>query len=386
MRIGIITGEYYPQEGGVGDFTRELGGALHRAGHEIHILTSGEEIGPPVRELGLSIYRHIPAWNWGAYKRILQWAQAIQPDALNLQYQAAAFGMRGAINLFPHLQRKHLPAPLVVTYHDLLPPYLFPKAGPLRQWSVWQLAQHSAGVIVTNDWDYNRLTAAIAKPALPPVRMIPIGSNIHPHSGGDPERWGNRMGAFLIGFFGFQNRNKGIETLLHALAKVRADGVDAQLLFIGGRTGSSDATNAAYAAEVDALIAELGLTEHVQQTGFIAPEEVSAALTACDVCALPYRNGVNLRHGTLHACLVHGKAIISTHPTIPTPQLRDHDNLLLISPDDPDALAAALHELHTDRELRALLGKRAATLAQEFSWKRIAGYTAEFFRSLQPST
>ena len=40
MKIGLITGEYPPQQGGVGDFTRELARALIAAGHEAQVITT----------------------------------------------------------------------------------------------------------------------------------------------------------------------------------------------------------------------------------------------------------------------------------------------------------------------------------------------------------
>jgi glycogen synthase len=39
MRIGLITGEYSPDQGGVGDFTRELGKALAALSHDVHVIT-----------------------------------------------------------------------------------------------------------------------------------------------------------------------------------------------------------------------------------------------------------------------------------------------------------------------------------------------------------
>ena len=39
MKIGLITGEFPPMPGGVGDFTRSLAEALRKRGHEIHILS-----------------------------------------------------------------------------------------------------------------------------------------------------------------------------------------------------------------------------------------------------------------------------------------------------------------------------------------------------------
>jgi glycosyltransferase involved in cell wall biosynthesis len=309
--------------------------------------------------------------------------------------------MRGWLNLYPRLQKHACGVPIVVTYHDLLPPYLFPKAGPLRKWTVRQLAQHADGVIVTNDSDYTELTAALGA-ARPPVRLIPIGSNIAPHPPANYDRAAWRIAhnftpdTLLIGFFGFLNRSKGIETLIDAARLLADNGLPIHLLFIGGRTGSSDVTNARYADEIDARIERLGLTARVHRTGFTAPPEVSAALLAADVCALPYRSGANFRRGTLHAALAHGNAIVTTTPSAPgtaslssaspsppaMPQLRHGENVLLVPPEDAPALAAAIRDLWQHPETRAALGERAAALSEEFSWERIAAHTAEFFRTL----
>lgn len=388
MRIALITGEYPPLEGGVGDFTRELGSALATQGHEIHVLTSATETSGVSEEAGLLVYRHRRDWGWKAPAQIRRWLQELRPEIVNLQYQAAAYEMKGAMPLFTRTQRGRLPAPVVVTFHDLLPPYLFPKAGPLRQWTVWQLARYAQGLILTNEADVTTLTQALPAPQRPPLRLIPIGSNIAPRppAGYDRETWRAALGVgpaeLLIGFFGFHNRTKGIETLLMALAQLLQEGVPVHLVFIGGRTGSSDPTNAAYAEEIDALVARLGLVERVHRTGFSRPEEVSAALLAADCCALPYRTGASLRHGTLHACLAHGCAIVTTTPATPTPALRDQQTVLLVPPGDEVALAGAIRRLGEDAALRRQLGKAAAALAQEFSWERIAAQTVEFFRTL----
>jgi glycosyltransferase involved in cell wall biosynthesis len=389
MRIGMITGEYPPLEGGVGDFSRELGMALHANGHEVHILTTQINDRQPssVQENELAIYRNIYDWGRSTHTEITRWINTLALDVVNIQYQAAAYQMRSGINFYPRAQRGRLAAPIVVTYHDLLPPYLFPKAGPLRKWSVRQLAQYADGIIVTNGDDYTALTAAMER-TLPPTRLIPIGSNIAPQQPADYDRaaWRAARGIYpkdmLIGFFGFLNRGKGVETLIEALGQLVIAGLPAHLIFIGGRTGSSDSTNARYAHEIDGLIEETGLSTHVQRTGFTTPAEVSAALLAVDVCAFPYRHGASLRHGTLHAALAHGSAIVTTTPQTETPQLQDGKNVLLIPPEEATALADALRRLWKEPQLRADLGQQAAQLSREFSWERIAAHTAEFFRTL----
>jgi len=390
MRIGMITGEYPPLEGGVGDFTRELGMALHANGHEIHILTSqmNDRQPSPVQEDELTIYRDIYDWDRSTYAKITHWINALTLDVVNIQYQAAAYRMHGGINFYPRAHKRHLTASIVVTYHDLLPPYLFPKAGPLRQWSVRQLAQHADGIIVTNGDDYTALTAAM-KAKLPPTRLIPIGSNIAPQPPANYNRmaWRAAHGIapddMLIGFFGFLNRSKGVETLIDALGQLVGSGVPAHLLFIGGRLGSSDSTNARYADEIDSLIEQAGLSARVHRTGFTTPAEVSAALLAVDICALPYRHGASLRHGTLHAALAHGRAIVTTTPKVETPQLKNGVNIILAPPENSGFLANVIHALWENPPARAEIEHQAARLAYEFSWERIAARTAEFYRTLR---
>ncbi len=391
MRIAIVTAEYPPLEGGVGDFTRQLGLALIAQGHELHILTSLDEKPCTTQEVGIIIHREIGDWGWVCHSRLTHWIQKLAPEIVNIQYQAASYQMRGGINLYPRWQRRNLEVPLVTTFHDLLPPYLFPKAGPLRQWAVWQMARYCDGVIVTNDEDYTTLTQSLAAgERRPQTRLIHIGSNIAPSPPPDYDRrtWRRHHrlqdDALLVGFFGFLNASKGVETLLNALAQLVETGVHAHLVFIGGRTGSSDITNFTYADEIDALIAALGLQERVLRTGFTTPTEVSAALLAADICVLPYRDGASLRRGTLHACLAHGLPIITTVPRAPIPALQDGENLLLAPSQDPAALAEAILHLWHEPDLRLHLGQQAAALAAEFSWERIAAHTAELFRQLAP--
>jgi glycosyltransferase involved in cell wall biosynthesis len=186
----------------------------------------------------------------------------------------------------------------------------------------------------------------------------------------------------VIGFFGFLNRSKGVDTLIRAVARLRDRGQPAKLLFIGGRTGTSDPTNAAYAEEIDALVEDYHLAPYVRRTGFATQQEVSAALYAVDVCALPYRDGANLRRGTLHAALAHGCAIVTTTPVSPLSELEDGTHVVFVAPEEPEALANALQAVGMDTALQKRLGTAAAALAQQFTWPRIAAASAAFFETL----
>lgn len=385
MRIGLVTGEYPPDQGGVGDFTREIGKGLTSLGHDVHVLTSMWHVArgnPPISNLQfpITVHREITSWGWGCWKQIRQIIRREQLDVLNVQFQTAAYRMHPGIHFVP---RRGSRPPVVVTFHDLKVPYLFPRAGPLRWWAVKMLAQRADGVIVTNAEDKSRIAHHVSR-----IVQIPIGSNIAPRlpEGYNRNAWRAQRsvdpGDLLLGYFGFLNERKGGEDLIETLRVLVARGLPAHLLLVGGRVGSSDPANVAYAKRVDRLIAERGLVERVHRTGFVPPDEVSASLAAVDVCVLPYRDGISLRHGSLHACLAHGRAIVTTWPAVETPEFRDAENVLLAPPQDVQALADGVTRLVNDPSLQARLEKGAVELAVEFTWDRIAARTADFFTGL----
>ncbi len=383
MRIGLISGEYPPDRGGVGDFTARLGRALAQLGHQVHVITSrsaSEDISDGTGQV--SVHRVVRNWGWGCWTQVLAAAEELNLDVLDIQYQAAAYGMHLAINVVPPPITR---PPVVVTFHDLKVPYLFPKAGPVRWWVVRMLARRADGVIVTNREDYLRLEDEIAPHKL---NTIPIGSNIDPVPPAgydrDPERsrWGINPDDLLLGYFGFLNESKGGEELVQALNLLVQRGMPAHLLKIGGRAGTSDPTNLAYAERIDRLIAELDLADRVHWTGYLSPTQVSAALLATDVCVLPYRDGVSLRRGSLLACLAHGRAIVTTRPSVPLAWIRNGENMLLVEAGASSALAQAVIRLADDSRMRARLESGARDLAAEFTWERIARRTAAVFSRL----
>lgn len=383
MRIGLITGEYPPDRGGVGDFTARLGHALADLGHQVHIITSQSPTGDiPADPADVTAHRVVQTWGWGCWGQVIRLAKDLALDVLDVQYQAAAYGMHPAINVVPQLQSR---PPVIATFHDLKVPYLFPKAGPLRWWMVRMLARRAAAVVVTNREDLLRLKEEIDPRKL---NLIPIGSNIpvSPPTGYDRDaeraRWGLESDDVLLGYFGFLNQSKGGEELIRALDILVKRGLPAHLLRIGGQVGSSDPTNRRYAERVERLIAEHALARRIHRTGYLSPAQVSAALLATDVCVLPYRDGVSFRRGSLLACLAHGRAIVTTRPRVPLPEIEEERNMLLVEPQDAGKLADALERVSSDPDMRVQLERGAEALAAGFTWERIARRTAAMFEGL----
>jgi glycosyltransferase involved in cell wall biosynthesis len=382
MRIGIVTGEFFPMQGGVGDFTRELSAALSALDHQVLVLAPAGSRWENI-PAGCALHPDVIRWDWSLASRLRHWVQANGIDLVNLQYQAAAYGMHPALNLLPP---SFASAPLAVTFHDLKVPYLFPKAGRLRWFAIRRLAQKAAGVIVTNREDRLRLEGAAA---ITRLALIPIGSNIPavPPANYDRAAWRSDRGISpeetLLGYFGFLNESKGGEELIEALHYLQEARVPVKLLMIGGRTGSSDATNKAYADRIDALVSRRGVQDRILRTGYVPAQAVSAAFLATDICVLPYRDGISFRRGSLMAALAHGRPIVATQPAIELPELRQKENVYLVPPCNPLALVEAVITLHDNAALRARLAAGAETLAQNFRWDNIAQATADFFQRLR---
>jgi glycosyltransferase involved in cell wall biosynthesis len=374
MRVGIVTGEYPPMQGGVGAYSRILASELGRQGHKVFVFSTRDAQNTDV---DVTLENRVKVWGPGSLRAVLRWSKQCQLDVLNLQYQTAAYRMSPWIHLLP-LVMGHVPT--VTTFHDLRYPYLFPKAGHLRKWVVALLARSSDGVIVTNHEDFEQLKH------LPNVRLIPIGSNIRAKlpSDFDPYQWREKAGAgcedFLLAYFGLINRSKGLEILLQSVAKLGHEGIPVRLLIVGD-VGTSDPTNAAYARQVNELIEELGLTPVVTRTGYLQDEAtVGSFLAASDLVVLPYLDGASYRRGSLMAAIGYTCAIVTSTPRVRVPAFIDGENVRLVSPEDVEGVVTALRELYHDPELRQRLRQGAAVLAQHFAWYAIASDYANFLR------
>ena len=375
-----MTAEYPPQEGGVGDYTRELAAALRRLGVDAIVLTGASAVTTKADEV--PVERRIQGWGWRVWGELNGALAALRPDLIHIQYQAAAYGLHPAINLWPRWSGRR--GRVVVTFHDLRVPYLFPKAGRLRFRCLVELARAAARAIVTNEED----EAALAPYLTRPPERIPIGSNIHPRppAGYQRSAWRARAGLAegetMLAYFGFLNESKGGQELVEALSALCRRGLAVSLWMIGGQVGASDPTNREYLARVRARIAGLGLESRVHWTGYVDASGVSAALLAADLVVLPYRDGVSFRRGSLMAALAHGCPVVSTHPRRALPQVVDGENMALVPPGDAGALAARLAALIADPAARERLGEGARALSALFDWDRIAARTLEVYRAL----
>jgi glycosyltransferase involved in cell wall biosynthesis len=427
MIVAMLSAEYPPQLGGIGDYTRRLGQSLLQRGQHVLVFTI-DDFGFTIYDLHQQdanrkskIVNPKSNWGWRIGRDVRAALQQMRPDILHIQYQTGAYGMHPAINFLPWRLRRtqHRPA-VVVTAHDLLPPYLCPKAGPLRQWVTRRLLADADAVVVTNQEDFSQVAGdwgleigdrrSIA-PAQSPVPnpqspvLIPIGSNIAvaPPEHYNRAAWRARLGISvdetLLAYFGLISLSKGLDTLLDALARLSAR---FRLVVIGGAATAPE--DRAYADAIRQQIVRLGLDQRVTITGHCAETDVSAHLLAADIAALPFADGASFRRGSLLAALAHGLAVVTTWPTTdhrrPTTDDRassasvhrplsivyrpliDGENVMLVPPRDALALTAAIERLARDTGLREQLAAGGRALAAQFGWGAIAAQHEQLYERL----
>lgn len=308
-----------------------------------------------------------------------------QPDLVHLQYQTAAYGMSPMVNLLPLLLRRQgVRAPFVTTFHDVRPPYLFPRAGPLRTLAVRALVALSDAAIFTHPADL--AWACSSRQAA----WIPIGPNIVP--GDEVDRLAERrrlgIGAeqIAVAYFGFVNASKGVDVLLRAIQRLVRAGLNVRLLFIGDEVGASDRTNEGVARRLRELANGLGIQDRIVRTGPLPSSEVSRALAAADLAALPFADGASLRRGSLLACLAHGPPVVTTAPAAGPPvpascrvapfeafdPYLNPEVVALVPPGDDAALAREIYRLVDDPPRREAFSRAGRALVEQLSWGSIA--------------
>lgn len=388
MRVCYISGEYPPMEGGIGDYLAGLRTALSGLGVETSVITS--RAAARARLSDETVYPAIARWGFASWPTIERLLRQVKAEVAHIQYQSAAFDLSPAINLLPSwLRRRMSGCRVVTTFHDLRVPYIFPKAGRLRPLAVRALLRSSHAAIMTNEEDL-AIVSAEAGDAGPLLRLIPLASSLPPRlaDGFDRDRCREVYGAssddLLLCYFGLLNARKGIDILLQALADLRAQDAHIRLLMIGAGIGDADPTNASYRELVMAQVDGLGLAGAISWTGFLSPEDASAAFASADICILPFLDGASYRRSSLIAALGHGLPVITTNPASSAsnhelPELVSGHNCLLVPPGDPEALVSAINTLADSLQLRLELGSAARTIAETFSWPRVAGQTVELY-------
>ena len=166
-------------------------------------------------------------------------------------------------------------------------------------------------------------------------------------------------------FFGRIEPYKGIHVLLEAARPLLDENPEWSLHIAGG-------------GDVEPYRELLSHPRIKLTNRFIRDEEVAEFMEQAAIVALPYLSAS--QSGVIPTAFAFGKPVIASAVGGIPDMVRDRETGLLIPPDDPGALRAALSELMQDTSLCERLGEAGKKFAEtELSWTSIAEKHAAFY-------
>ena len=251
------------------------------------------------------------------------------------------------------------PCPTVATFHA---------AGEKLGW--YPMGRRMWGIAVDRA-DYRIAVSESARRAAEPYAGGPL--EVIPNGIFLPETFdpGGRNGNVV--FIGRNERRKGLEVLLRAWPGVAAK-TEARLRVVGADPLS-----------VRWLARRQGLSlERVDLLGGLSEENLTSELQAASLLAAPALGGESFG-------MVLTRAFATATPAVASDiegyaAVADETSSVLVPPGDSAAVVRALVQLLTDEPRRAALGAGARTVAEQYSWDRIARRLVEIYEQLTVGT
>lgn len=262
--------------------------------------------------------------------------------------------------------------PVIVSVHDLAfvhsPELCRPEAAKLEP-RLWRAIERGAVLHTGSDF----VAAEIRQHfGLGPERVARVYSGIAtPATEGDAAR-GHALarGDRYILAIGTVEPRKGLPGLVRAFDQVARDDTDVRLVIAGGDgwgTDSLDATLASASASAAGRIVRLG---------YVSDRDHAALLAGASVLAYPslYEG---FGHPPFEAMAAGVPVVTTTAGSLPEVV---GDAARFVAPGDDDALADALYDVLTDRELRTELVARGLVRQRAFPWSDAIEAFVELYR------
>ena len=179
----------------------------------------------------------------------------------------------------------------------------------------------------------------------------------------------------VIGFVGTLKPWHGLEVLVDAAARLKAQGLQFSLLLVG---------DGPERAALEAALAEQGLAAQSELTGSVDPAEIPGLLARMDLAVAPYPDLEGFYFSPLKVMeyMAAGRAVIASRIGDIDGLVKHGETGLLCPPGDPEALAKVLAELIRNPVERTRLGRAAREHAlSELGWnsvvRRILAFAGE---------
>lgn len=353
LRWHILTGEYPPASGGVGDYTAQLAAALEAAGDVVTVWVPG---------------RTLPDRFGAGSRRRLDKSLGHAPGIVLLQYVPNALGSHGMNLAFCRwlLARRRDGMDVRVMFHE--PYFYFALARPWRNalaavqrvMARTLLEASTTAYISTDTWRRYLTPRNGAR-----LEVLAIPSNVPCAATPDDVDRCRQMiapsGEPVVGHFGTYGDHVERE-LMRVVPRIAGESSGARFAFIG-------AGSAEFLSRLSRTHPQIG--QRSWASGRLEARAVSSALKAADVLVQPYPDGVTTRRTSVMAGLQHGVPTVTSNGALTEAVWAESGAVRLAVAGDAGSFATAVDTLLHDRDAASALGRRgAAVYAHHFSLAR----------------
>jgi glycosyltransferase involved in cell wall biosynthesis len=388
MKVLVIA-PFPPYKAPEADHAFGLCEQLADQGLDVDVITQQGSVAS--RHPRVTVHPIMRKWSWSELPRLARTMRRCSPDAVLLFFLYWAYD-HPMITFVPTVAKRLLPRAQFVTLFEEAEadssrtPFLARAVRKvMKLWAgskdvdygLGTLLRDSDCCIVVSDLiraalekcspNLNGKAVLIPAPSL--LRICPDGNGMARQR--KRECLGVAPDDYLLAYFGYIYRGKGLETLLKAFLAVTKKRSNVRLIMVGGT--ATAVGSPAYAQGLREMTSQMGLDDKVTWIGGYEwdSEEPSHCLHAADICVLPFDGGVSIHNSSFAGVAAHGLPTITTRGAVLDEPFVHEENVYLCPPRDCEAMAAAIELLLEKPELRDHLSTGILSFADEwFSWKR----------------
>ncbi len=381
FKIACI-GNYVPRHCGIATFTRDLVEAMVNNTIKNHLRADAYVVA--VNDLNQTYdYPEVVTFtirqdHQRDYLKAVKYINYSEADVCLLQHEFGIFGGDDGVYILSLIQRLRIP--LVATFHTVLE-----KPSYNQKVIIQKIANKADKVVVMSNLAIDFLTGIYRVP-IDKIRLIEHGvpdfSYMQRKEYKKLLKLENRKSLLT---FGLLSKDKGIETVIHALPRVIGKFPDI-LYIVLGRTHPAALrfSGEEYRNFLKRLVEKYRIRDNVYfYDRYVGNEELFGYLNAADVYITPYLNKAQITSGTLAYAVGAGAAVVST-PYWHARELLAEGRGMLYNFGDSEALADILSRLFENPSQLNELREKACRFGRRTLWPEIGARYLELLSASIP--
>lgn len=361
---------YPPRECGIATFTEDLTSHIEELGLiNTHIIAINDTM--DIQDSG-HFYHEIRQQVATDYVDLAHKLNASNMDLLMIEHEYGIFGGEDGEYILELL--KHLTIPVITTLHTIL---TTPTPGQHRV--LHELGKKSDKV-VTMASNTKKILVDTYGIDISKIEFIHHGVTKKPfHSRTSLKKKRGFENRQVISTFGLLSPGKGLEYGIEAI-RLALDESDKKTypnnilyLILGATHPMLKEKGIAYRAKLEALVAKLGLEDHVKFVNkYLTKDEIVEYLQLSDIYMTPYLAKDQAVSGTLAYAVGYGKAIVST-PYLYAKEMLKKNGGLLGEFSDAQSLATCINLILSDPVKKKVLERVTGATGKTMFWDQVAG-------------